>query len=100
MYKVLILGIAKNDIKEAAIWYDSQKKGLGKKFTTEIRKQLQMVRINPYVHAVKYDSINTIILKKFPFMIHYSIDESIRTILISAVLHTSRNPAIWTERNE
>jgi hypothetical protein len=31
MYKLLILPLAKNDIKEAAIWYNSRQKGLGKR---------------------------------------------------------------------
>jgi len=36
----------------------------------------------------------------FPFMAHYNVDESNKTIIIAAVLHTSRNPEIWkAERN-
>jgi len=32
MYKVLILPLAKIDVKEAADWYNSRQEGLGKKF--------------------------------------------------------------------
>lgn len=31
-------------------------------------------------------------------MVHYNIDSGQKTIIIFAVLHTSRNPKIWEER--
>jgi hypothetical protein len=37
MYKSTILPLAKEDIREAALWYNAQQKGLGKKFTSEIQ---------------------------------------------------------------
>ena len=98
MYKVIILPFAKNDIKESALWYNQQSKGLGKKFTSEIKKQIQIAILNPYTFSIKYSNVRAIILKKFPYMIHFTIDESNYRILISAVLHTSRNSDIWVER--
>jgi plasmid stabilization system protein ParE len=31
-------------------------------------------------------------------MIHYTIDEKDKTIIVLAVLHTSRNPELWKNR--
>jgi len=31
-------------------------------------------------------------------MIHYAIDEKKKSVIILAVLHTSRNPGLWTNR--
>jgi plasmid stabilization system protein ParE len=31
-------------------------------------------------------------------MIHYTVDEDIKTVIVSAVLHTSRDPQLWQER--
>ena len=36
--KKVISELAIQDIKETALWYNSKKKGLGKEFTSEIRK--------------------------------------------------------------
>jgi hypothetical protein len=42
--------------------------------------------------------IRTAVLNVFPFMIHYSIDEPRKTIIVAAVLHTSRDPEAWKSR--
>ncbi len=38
MYKLIILPPAKEDIQEAAKWYETKRTGLGKKFTAGIRE--------------------------------------------------------------
>jgi hypothetical protein len=47
MYKAVILPLAKEDILEAAIWYNKQQKGLGKRFTTEVREHVHFIRQKP-----------------------------------------------------
>lgn len=98
MYKALILPAAKEDIKEAAKWYNKQQKGLGLRFTTQIREKVNIILENPYAYSIRYAEIRTASVNCFPFLIHFSIDESRRILLISAVFHISRNPDIW-DRN-
>ncbi len=43
MYRSIILSAAKNDIKEAAHWYEQQQTGLGKKLTREVRKKFRQL---------------------------------------------------------
>ncbi len=70
MYKLIILPLAKQDIKEAADWYNSRQKGLGKRFTTQVRKNIKIVRENPFfAAAIRYDEVRTAVLEVFPFMI-------------------------------
>ncbi len=47
MFKVVILPLAKQDILEAATWYNSKQNDLGKRFTTEIRSKVLYIRENP-----------------------------------------------------
>jgi len=85
MYKVKILPSAKLDIKESALWYNDQQKGLGKKFTTQIREEIKFIKQNPKAVSIKYDDITrTTLIDVFPFMIHFTIDN--KTIIIKAVL--------------
>ena len=100
MYKVIILPLAKKDIKEAALWYNKKQKGLGKRFILQIRRKINLLRQEPYEVAVRYDDVRTAVLDVFPYMAHYSIDERQRLIVISAVLHTSRNPDLWKKERE
>jgi plasmid stabilization system protein ParE len=98
MYKSIILPLAKEDIWEAAKWYNKQQIGLGKRFTVEVREKVHFIRQNPKTSNIRYDGVRTAVLNVFPFMVHFTIDEKNKTIIVSAVLHTSRNPELWKNR--
>ncbi len=98
MYKAIILPLAKLDISEATAWYNSKQKGLGKRFTNEVRSKVLFIRENPKAVAVRYDDTRCAVLDVFPFMIHYTIDQPNKTIIIAAVFHTSLNPDRWKKR--
>jgi len=95
MYRLVILPIAKKDIREAASWYESKQDGLGKRFTLHVRNQLNSFKRNPYRFINRYGETRTMVLDVFPFMAHYIINEPQKLIVIAAVLHTSRSPDIW-----
>ncbi len=98
MYKAIILPLAKQDITEAALWYNKKQKGLGKRFTAHVRETVYYIKQNPEAFNVRYDKVRTAILNVFPFMIHYTVDEKNKIVVIAAVLHTSRNPDIWKKK--
>ncbi|MCD4710429.1 MAG: type II toxin-antitoxin system RelE/ParE family toxin [Bacteroidales bacterium] len=98
MYKSIILPLAKEDIREATLWYNRQSKGLGKRFMDEVRGKIHFIKQNPKTCSVRYDNVRTAVLNIFPFMIHYTIDPDKKTVIVSAVLHTSRNPELWQKR--
>jgi hypothetical protein len=43
MHESVILPLAKQDIKEAATWYNERQPGLGKKFTVVVRKAVHYI---------------------------------------------------------
>lgn len=98
MHRSIILPLAKEDIHEAERWYNKQSPGLGKKFTAEVRESVRFIRQNPTACNIRYDKVRTVVLKVFPFMIHYTINEASKSVVISAVLHTSRDPKEWENR--
>ncbi len=98
MYKSIILPLAKQDIKKAASWYNSKQKGLGSQFTKQVRNKVLFIRQNPEAVNIRYDGIRTAVLDAFPFMVHYTVDDNQKTVIIVAVFHTSRNPDIWKNR--
>lgn len=100
MYKTLILPAARNDIKEAALWYDDQQKGLGKRFTQFIRSKVRRISSQPTLYALRYADVHTAIVDIFPFMIHFVINEKEKSVIIVAVLHTSQSPYIWKKREQ
>lgn len=98
MYKSIILPLAKQDIREAAKWYNKKSQGLGKRFTAEIREKVRFIKQNPTASKVGYDDVRTAVLNIFPYMLHYTVDETNKTVIISAVFHISRDPELWGNR--
>lgn len=75
MYKLILLPSAKSDIREAAQWYNLQQIGLGRQFTAQVREKMQMIRQFPNAAPIRYQKVRTAVLDRFPFMIHYNVDE-------------------------
>lgn len=96
-YELLIGPKVLSDIQLAFHYYEEQQIGLGLEFETVLHSQFESLKINPYF-TIRYDQVRCLPLQKFPYMIHYTVDESALIIRIHAVIHTSRNPQIWTKR--
>lgn len=90
--------LAVQDIKEAALWYNSKKKGLGKEFTSEIRKTVNYIIDYPLAFPIKYNEIRLAVVAVFPYTIHYFFDEDVNTIFVTAIYNDARNPDIWKNR--
>ncbi|MGQ7945655.1 type II toxin-antitoxin system RelE/ParE family toxin [Flavobacterium sp. WC2509] len=90
---------ALNDIQETFEWYEMQLKGLGLRYKTQVKKQINSLKKDPYLFSIKYNEIRCRKIEKFPFLIHYLINENTKNVIVFAVFHTSRNPEIW-KRNK
>ena len=79
------------DIQEAIDYYDEQLIGLGEKFESYINKYIKTLAKNPF-YQIRYDNIRCLPLKKYPYMIHFTIDEKNNFVFIHSVINTSRDP--------
>ena len=79
------------DIQEAIDYYDEQLISLGEKFETYLNKYIKSLSKNPFFQ-IRYDNIRCLLLKKNPFMIHYTVDENIKAVYIHAIINTSKDP--------
>jgi hypothetical protein len=96
-FKIIIQEEASQDIRDGAEWYNEQQSGLGKRFKLEVKSQINLLKTSPFFR-IRYDNIRCLPLKKFPFMIHFEVDEVKKIVTIRAVFNTSRNPNIWKSR--
>lgn len=96
-FKIKIEPEARLDIQEAIDWYNNQEQGLGRKFHTQLLKRIESLSKNPYFE-IRFDSVRCLPMKKFPFMIHFTLDETQNCVVVHAVFHTSLNPKNWEER--
>jgi len=95
VYSVKIRKEALIDIQEIVAWYEAQKPGLGGNFKIIASKRIDLLETFPHIHCIRYDNIRCISLGKFPYMVHYTIDEESNKVEILAVISTHRDPEIW-----
>lgn len=98
VYRIDLHSGVVQDLKHAIDYYDQQQSNLGKKFLNAIDKHFFILSKNPF-YQIRYDNVRCLPVKKFPFMIHFTIEEGNKTVKILAVLNTSLDPQEnWAKR--
>jgi hypothetical protein len=90
-FKLKILSRAKLEVKEATEYYESKTKGLGKTFYLEFKNYSKTLRNIPFFEE-KYNIVRILPLKKFPYTIHFTVDEFEKTVSIQAVTSNHQDP--------
>jgi mRNA-degrading endonuclease RelE of RelBE toxin-antitoxin system len=96
--KITISPSAIFDIQEATDWYNKRLPKLGSRFQLAVKRQIGALKNNAEGYKTKYQDVHCMLVKKFPYLIHFTIDETNRIIEVFAVIHTSRSPEIWDEK--
>ena len=87
---------AERDIAEAYRWYEEQRIGLGADFLLCIEEGLAKIQRAPEAYPVVHKNVRRLLIKRFPYGMFYIIE--IEAIVVLAVLHERRSPAVWQSR--
>ncbi|MBU0696627.1 MAG: type II toxin-antitoxin system RelE/ParE family toxin [Bacteroidetes bacterium] len=85
---------AKKEFIDAYDFYEEQIFGLGDKFRREVYYFVSLIIKNPLSYPLKSKKLREVVLKKFPFIIIYRIEDTNSTIYVSSIFHTKRNPKL------
>lgn len=94
--KLIIRAEAEAEIEEAFRWYEARQSGLGKDFLLRVDTCLALIRKNPSSYPIKYKQVRQALLQRFPYSVLYLVAP--KAIVVIAVFHSKRNPAIWQSR--
>lgn len=84
------------DLEEAAIWYESQRTGLGFEFLDEAESLATRIAETPRQFPFVYRDTRRALMSRFPFAIYFRlIDER---ALIVAVMDLRRKASRWRKR--
>lgn len=86
------------DFEDAIEWYSKQSPSLAQRFKNQVKSQIDALSKQALNHGKRYADVRCMLIYKFPFLVHYKVDEANNTVQIFAILHTSRNPKIWLQR--
>ena len=98
---LLILDLkAVEDIQDASDYYKGIYGNLSDRFELAVKSTIDQIKQNPF-YQIKYNNIRVLHLKKFPYAIHYEVDEKQDEIRVLALVHTAADPdKIWMWQEE
>ncbi len=96
--KVIFSKYARQELNDAAHYYELEYEGLGRRFRQEVKKAAIRISEYPKAWSAERGDVRKCLLHKFPYKLLYSIEED--HIFVIAVAHQHRKPYYWIERNE
>ena len=87
---------AERELYEAALRYELDVPGLGRRFASEVERAVEVLLDHPEIGARLDDDLRHFVLRKFPFSIVYAASANLVSIV--ALAHGSREPGYWRPR--
>ena len=97
-FALFYLDEVETDVEEAKIWYKAQKEGLEIEFAIAIEKAIERNLETPGAFAIRYKNVRIAHPKRFPYNIHFFIDQLKTTVTIIAIVHSKRDLKIAKKR--
>ncbi|WP_427875686.1 hypothetical protein [Flavobacterium sp. MMS24-S5] len=91
MFEIIILLRSDLEVDEIAEYYESLSNGLGTKFFNEYQEYVETLHTFPFFEE-KYNTVRTLPLKKFPYTIHFTVDEVNKIVTLYAVTSNYQDP--------
>jgi hypothetical protein len=87
---------AEAELTFARDWYEEQRSGLGREFLHSVSDAFARIQENPFGFAQTYKHVRQMLIKRFPYVVCCTCDET--SINMLAVLHGHRDPSEWKTR--
>jgi plasmid stabilization system protein ParE len=94
--RVVFRPAAKAEFDDAAMRYEERRSGLGVQFVSEVDRAVELARKDPEKFPVKHAEIRCVRVRRFPYSVFYRDEQ--QQIVVLAVFHARRDPAIWQAR--
>ncbi|MCH7824500.1 MAG: type II toxin-antitoxin system RelE/ParE family toxin [Acidobacteria bacterium] len=89
---------ARRDIRYAAVWYETERAGLGFRFLCEIDRLLERIVAGPAQFPQIGRRARRGLIRRFPFAVYFTTSET--EVIVRAVLHMRRHPDTWKREDE
>jgi len=95
--RLVIRAEAEADISDAALWYESQQKGLGEQFLRQVRATIDRAVANPrqYRRLRRRPEVRRVLTRRFPYRVFFILTED--AIVVFRVLHGARHDRHWKQ---
>lgn len=90
-YKIQFALESFDELKQAVDYYNNLSYGLGNRFKQNFIDATKKLKTNPTYSSIRYDEVRFAVIKRFPYAIHYTVDEKQRIVKIQALLAFKQN---------
>lgn len=94
--RIVFRRAARSEFEDAAVRYDERRSGLGEEFMLEIEQAIANAASAPQRLPVVFGDIRRTVARRFPYSVYFRIRSN--ALVVLAVFHGRRNPAIWQRR--
>lgn len=89
-YKIIVSPRAQFEIEGIAEYYSEISLSVLNKFYSELENAYQLLKLNPQFQT-RYKNFKAIPIRKFPFLLFYTIDEKTKIIKVLSCFNTARS---------
>ncbi len=90
-FKIVLYDDAIIDFNKALDYYRDINPTVAKKFHSAINTTFNDLKKNPF-YQIRYDNFRLKLVKKFPYLLHFIVDEKTKSIFIYGVRSSHQNP--------
>jgi plasmid stabilization system protein ParE len=94
--RVVFRRAARDEFESAATWYEEQRRGLGEEFVLEIGEAIERAAEHPERYSAVFGNVRRTVARRFPHAVYFRQRQT--ALVILAVFHGRRDPAIWMRR--
>jgi plasmid stabilization system protein ParE len=94
--RVVFRRAARDELEEAAAWYEDRRPGLGEELLAEVDEAIERAGNHPERHANVVRDVRRTVLRRFPYTIYFRRRQD--DLVILAIFHGRRNPLVWKRR--
>lgn len=87
----------RDDVREAFLWYEAQRPGLGWEFSLCVEDAIERVRDRPESFPLVERLARRAAVRRFPYGVYFVIAGD--HIMVTAVMHSHRDPTHWRDRS-
>jgi toxin ParE1/3/4 len=90
------LPLAREELNEAASFYEARVPGLGAAFLDDVDRSIEILGESPRIGAAAGRTFRKLLVRRFPYSIIYALRGE--EIVIVAVAHQRKRPGYWRRR--
>ena len=87
-----------DDLRDAVVWYDEKRPGLGDAFLSAFWLAVDEMMKRPLSFGIASTGLRACRLTRFPYVIHFRHDQGADEIVVFAVMFGGRDPSTWMDR--